>query len=553
MEEKPKNSNSEAEQGKNGEQEKKASFFAPTKAAYSNWKKASWKSPNKLFPIFCLFFIWWMISVARLPDISGKPVSSYIPSTENTRLGEVLGPIIAEQDPNKTGIIPLSNGYDAFVARYLLAEAADSSIDIQTFIWRDDATGMLMYDAMKSAADRGVRVRLLLDDNNSKPEKDKLLVMLDQHPNIEVRLANPVVQRNLRFLGYIVNLYRVNRRMHNKSFTVDNQVTVVGGRNIADEYFSGAEDSNFVDLDVMATGKAVNDVSTTFDRYWNSSWAYPVSILLKNEEPITEEEFDKKITDNPNVPQYIDEVKKTSLTHKIFGQEPGWEWSNVSLISDDPEKFSRSNDGTEPTMLDHLKELFKSATSSLDLVSPYFVPGREGTDEFAALAERGVKVRLLTNSLAATDVAPVHSGYAKRRIALLKSGIQLYELKTKLSAQNRVKYGYGLFGGSQSSLHAKTFGIDNSRIFVGSFNLDPRSANLDTEMGFIIDNPLLATKLSTVLDNIKDSAYEPKLNSRGKLEWHDGKGNVYTIEPDTKFLTRAIVAICMFLPIERLL
>lgn len=259
----------------------------------------------KIIPTACIFALLVIVLVmsSKLPDVSGKQPSYVMPRTGETHLDQVIDPAVAQQPSEKSGVIPLSTGYDAFAARYLLAESAERSIDIQTYIWRNDTTGRLMFDVIRRAADRGVKVRLLIDDNNTM-DMDPLLVMLDQHPNIEVRLANPFAQRSFRILAYATDFARLNRRMHNKSFTVDDQAAVVDGRNIGDEYFAIAEESNFIDLDVLAVGKVVHDVSSKFDLYWNSDIAYPVSLLLTDVEPLDGEEFTAQIANDPIVPEY---------------------------------------------------------------------------------------------------------------------------------------------------------------------------------------------------------------------------------------------------------
>lgn len=506
----------------------------------------------KIIPTACIFALLVIVLVmsSKLPDVSGKQPSYVMPRTGETHLDQVIDPAVAQQPSEKSGVIPLSTGYDAFAARYLLAESAERSIDIQTYIWRNDTTGRLMFDVIRRAADRGVKVRLLIDDNNTM-DMDPLLVMLDQHPNIEVRLANPFAQRSFRILAYATDFARLNRRMHNKSFTVDDQAAVVDGRNIGDEYFAIAEESNFIDLDVLAVGKVVHDVSSKFDLYWNSDIAYPVSLLLTDVEPLDGEEFTAQIANDPIVPEYKKKLITMTLVDRMLNKQFEWEWDDVVVLSDSPTKLLPDVQNTEPVLLDQLIKLFGVTKHALDLVSPYFVPGEKGTDAFTDLAQQGITVRILTNSLAATDVSAVHAGYAKRRKDLLESGVQLYELKPTID--QKIKNKYNIFNTSDSSLHAKTFGMDGDRVFVGSFNFDPRSANLNSEMGFVITSQTLAAKLAYALDNILNASYEVTLNDANKLEWRDDQGIVYTTEPETSVLNRIVVKILLVLPIEGLL
>jgi putative cardiolipin synthase len=516
------------------------------------WKSASWKSPLKIIPTACVFALLVIVLVmsAKLPDVSSKQPSSVLMRTGETHLDQVIDPAVAQQSSDSSGVIPLSTGYDAFAARYLLAESAERSIDIQTYIWHDDTTGRLMFDAVHRAADRGVKVRLLIDDNNTSG-MDPLLVMLDQHPNIEVRLANPFAQRDFRIIAYLTDFTRLNRRMHNKSFTVDDQAAVVGGRNIGDEYFAIAEESNFIDLDVLAIGKVVHDVSSKFDLYWNSDIAYPVSMLLTDVEPMGRGAFADQIINDPIVPEYKNKLITMTLVDRMLNKQLEWEWDSVVVLSDSPAKLLPDVQNTEPILLDQLIKLFGVTKYTLDLVSPYFVPGEKGTSAFTDLAQQGVNVRILTNSLAATDVSAVHAGYAKRRKDLLENGVQLYELKPTID--QKVKKKYNIFSTSDSSLHAKTFGIDGDRVFVGSFNFDPRSANLNSEMGFVITSRALTERLAYALDNIKNAAYEVTLNDAGQLEWHDNQDITYVTEPETSVLNRIVVKILSILPIEGLL
>lgn len=491
-----------------------------------------------------------------LPPLGARTASAALPDTADTRLGQAIMPLAAGH-PGRSGIHALSDGRDAFAARALLARGAERSLDVQYYIWRDDLTGTLMLDALRSAAARGVRVRLLLDDNNTAG-LDPVLAALDREPNVEVRLFNPFGSRGWRSLGYLTDFSRLNRRMHNKSFTVDNQVTIVGGRNVGDEYFGVAGDMLFIDLDVLAVGPVVQEVSQDFDRYWNSASAYPVAALVDPAEAQASGALAAhaaQLRARPEAQRYLDAMRASPFVEQLTGRRLPLEWSKTELVSDDPAKVL-GNAPQDSRMVVDLGKLLGEPKRQVDLVSPYFVPSKRAAQGLVDIAHNGAKVRVLTNSLEATDVAAVHAGYAKWRHELLRAGVSLYELRRQWGPE-LPDSGRGRFGSSASSLHAKTFGVDGRSVFVGSFNLDRRSIDLNTEMGFVIDSPALAQRLGRTLDEtIPGSAYEVRLDSDGKLYWlehTDGKTVRYDQEPGTTVWKRAGVKVLSVLPIDWLL
>ena len=491
-----------------------------------------------------------------LPPLENRSPSTVVTDTGTTRLGQTIAPLVAAH-PGKTGFHPLVDGRDAFAARVLMARAAERSIDVQYYIWHKDITGTLLFEALREAADRGVRVRLLLDDNNTSG-LDGTLAALDAHPNIEVRLFNPTMTRKQRWVGLLSDFSRLNRRMHNKSFTVDNLATVVGGRNVGDEYFGAAEGVLFVDVDVLAVGEVVQEVSRDFDRYWASDSAYPADRVLSpaDKDDLAELAAAAALTEqNMAAAAYVEALLETRIVQALFEGSLVLEWANAQMISDDPAKgLGKAEPGG--LLLQKLKPVIGEPASTMDLVSPYFVPAVSGTEWFTTLAKQGVSVRILTNAQEATDVSPVHAGYAKRRKDLLKAGVKLYEMQRQSPASKAKER--GRFGSSSgSSLHAKTFAVDQSRAFIGSFNFDPRSAELNTEMGFVIDSPTLARGISETFDNIIPSrAYEVRLTESGKLNWierDEGKEVVHETEPGTNVLQRGFVQFMTLLPIDWLL
>lgn len=460
-------------------------------------------------------------------------------------------------DPSMALVYPLMNSQDAFAVRMLLAKQAQRSLDVQYYIWRADTTGLMLLRELHEAAQRGVRVRLLLDDNGVSG-MDPLLAALNQHPNAEVRLFNPFVYRKFKRLGYLTHFRMANRRMHNKAFTVDGAFSVTGGRNIGDEYFGAADGVMFADLDVLLGGGVVQEISADFDRYWRSESAYPLErIVPRAPERSFAELLLASSAYNPRQQvQYFTEVLEESpFVQKLFADELEVLWANVRLLSDDPAK-GLNKDEKGKSLLDRVTAMTGMPQERWDIISPYFVPTRSGTKMLQEVADAGVDIRILTNSLDATDVAAVHSGYGKYRKPLLEHGIELYEMR-RLMDEGVPRPILGPFGSSGASLHAKTFSIDDDILFIGSFNFDPRSAHLNTEMGVVIHHPELTEQAHDVFEKLTaDHAYIVTLNEKNRLRWLrivEGERVVYTREPQTSWYKRAAVKFMEWLPIEWML
>jgi putative cardiolipin synthase len=492
-----------------------------------------------------------------LPSLEGRSATSAFSDTGDTRLGKVLEPAAAAH-PGQSAIYPLLDARDAFAARAHLAQVAERSLDVQYYIWHKDLTGTLLFDMLRAAADRGVRVRLLLDDNNTSG-LDPVLAALDAHPNIEVRLFNPFVPRAPRWLGYLTDFSRANRRMHNKSFTADNQVTIIGGRNVGDEYFGATSGVLFTDVDVMAAGPVVRDVSDSFDRYWRSQSSYPVRLLLPPGDTgvlaglATERQA---MMEREASNAYTSALRESPFVHELMEARLPVEWAPTRMVSDDPAK-GLGLASQQSLVKEMLKVIVGEPASRISLVSPYFVPSAAAVDMFTSWAEQGLQVEILTNSLEATDVAAVHAGYAKRRHDLLDAGIALYELRRLTPGIWKDQERVGMGSSSASSLHAKTFAVDTARVFVGSFNFDPRSATLNTEMGFVIDSPVLARRVhETFEQRVPQDAYRVTLAGDGGLLWteqQDGQAVRHDSEPGTTAWQRCWVWLLSLLPIDALL
>ena len=501
-----------------------------------------------------------MLAGCALPSLENRTESSALTSSQaaSTRLGAAVAPALATH-AGLTGIYPLSDAHVAFAARMDLIRSAQRTLDIQYYIWRNDLTGTLLLEEIHEAADRGVRVRLLLDDLGIPSSLDPTLAALEAHPNIEVRLFNPFVVRKPKFIGFLTDFPRANRRMHNKSMTADSTATILGGRNIGDEYFDATDGVVFSDLDVLAVGPAAADVARDFDRYWASASSYPVERILPPVGVGQLDELERKaqaIERDPAAEAYMAALRGPHVVGKMFDDTLPFEWAKTQMISDDPAKGLR-NAPPEALIGHQLREVLGEPSREVDVVSPYFVPAASGTQYLTGLATSGITVRVLTNALEATDVAAVHSGYAKRRVELLTSGVHLYELRRLPGTHHKKEQSPGPFGSSGSSLHAKTFVVDARRVFVGSYNFDPRSAHLNTELGLVIDSPELASQIeATFLAFVPQLAYTVRLDQNGKLYWIEKNGDQeirHDTEPNTTWYGRLGVWVMSILPIESLL
>lgn len=497
-------------------------------------------------------FVFGMKLAFPLPDRNFAEEQLHLPPDTEGALGQIIAPILAAH-AGQSGVQPLADGRDAFAARVLLARAAQVSIDAQYYIWQDDTTGMILLDELRAAAARGVRVRLLVDDNGI-PGLDALLAELDAMPSADVRIFNPFTLRDPKLVSYLFDFSRLNRRMHNKSMTVDGMATVVGGRNIGDIYFEYGEGTHYFDVDALAMGPIVGEVSASFDRYWNSASAYDADLLLDPVDTPALAEVGKAARSSSMGNGYQKVVAESHLISRLKSGALDLEWGDAELIVDDPAK-GLGNVEAEDKIVERLFELIAEVDSDLDLVSAYFIPGDRGTEALTALAGNGVRVRVLTNALEATDVMPVHAAYMGYRKPLLEGGVTLYELRG--TREEQVKRSLPeVLAGSASGLHAKVFGIDGKRAFIGSFNLDPRSAQINTEMGILIDSPSIAARLSEQLDSPR-YAYHVTLDDTGGLVWTNtpqvGPPLVYHSEPNTGLLMRALIHVIGWLPVEWML
>jgi putative cardiolipin synthase len=498
---------------------------------------------------------------ATAPSLHGVEPSHALPPATGGAIDEAMVRELGDQH-GQTAVRLVEQNAMAFAYRAATAAAANSSLDVQYYIWHDDLTGRLLAAELMRAAERGVRVRVLVDDVDARAKHD-LFRVADLHPNIEVRLFNPYYSRTgtLGMLTeWVWRTKRLNRRMHNKAWIADNHVAIVGGRNIGDEYFGASRHSNFSDLDVVLTGPPVADVSAAFDIYWNDPNAVPVS-RFEGKPPKPEElarlvqmarDYPQQAGETPYLQALSDPQTRAELLAK---SPPPLAVERVRLLVDDPAKVGARTDGLDASnVLSGLVDTIAGADEELLIVSPYFVPREEGTRNLVRGVERGVRTAVLTNSLAATDVAAVHTGYARQRRELLRGGVELYEMKRKAGSEEG-RSQISLTGSSGASLHTKAMIIDRRWVYIGSMNLDPRSAYLNTEMGVLVESEALAAQVRDQFER----ATAPELSYRVVLEdgeglvWYDrvqGRPRRLEREPDASAGRRLGVTLLRVLPID---
>ena len=488
--------------------------------------------------------------------------------TTNTKTDSTdLVAAISEQNeihPDLSGYHPIVTGANAFASRSILTSMATRNIDAQYYIWHNDQAGQLLLKDLWDAAERGVIVRLLLDDFNNSAKFDQHLLRFASHPNIAVRIINPLMYRKFQTLNFVTGLPRINRRMHNKSMTFDKQITIIGGRNIGDEYLSNDKNSQFADLDVLLIGKVVADIDNSFASYWSAPISFDIQTLAtldKGETTDFLEGLDKLRADEKNnskssLDVYKTAIEDSSIDSDLINKRVPFRWTDMQFLSDDVGKLTKTVPANT-NLVHQLRTLLGSPTKRLTIISSYFVPTKDGVNTLVELAEAGIDIKILTNSFDATDVTAVHSGYSQWRPSLLRAGVKIYELKSTASEEKRENKLWKARSQSSTSLHAKTFAVDDYQVFIGSYNVDPRSANINTEMGVIINDEELAKQLHSALsDELLGQAYEVKLLENGSLQWHTveaGEKVVYDSEPRVDISDHVWLAIMSWLPIDWLL
>jgi len=466
-------------------------------------------------------------------------------SPQETELGRAVESRAAAH-PGESGIFLLPTGPEAMAARLALAEVAQRSLDLQYFMWEDDLVGNVLLGSVLAAGDRGVRVRLLLDDY-FQIGRDKKWAAVDGHPNIEVRMFNPAggvrSSKLSRAVQYAFGPKRIQGRMHNKAMVADGAAVIVGGRNMADEYFAAHEEYNFADQDVLAVGPAARAASDTFDQYWNSPLAVPITAFAKAGSPTLDEVRAAAAERRAGAKDsaYADRLRNSELIEQMKQCAVPWTWARVDVLADDPGKMLlKIEDEPAAFMKTRLAAAMDSAGHEVLMVSPYFVAGKWGLEWVRREADRGVTVRLITNSLASNDVAAAHGGYARCRKDLLRSGVEVYELRAdpERSGAERALYG----NEARNALHAKMLILDRESLFIGSFNLDQRSAKLDSQNGMLIHNPELAGRMAARFEAGTSPRYTYRVTMDGqRLTWTCEKGGrpwEYSGEPETTGMRR---------------
>ncbi|MCW5620001.1 MAG: phospholipase D family protein [Burkholderiales bacterium] len=481
------------------------------------------------------FLVLLMAACANLKPRPELPPETALPPGSDAPLDDLIA-LAETRHPGQSAFRLLSEGMEAFALRERSAALAARSLDVQTYIWHDDQTGGFLAYRLLEAAERGVRVRLLVDDMNGRGS-NLSFAALDAHPNIQVRMFNPFRSRS-GTLGFALEALhsfdRINRRMHNKSWIADNRIAIVGGRNLGDEYFSASDQVNFVDLDFAMVGPIVRDTSAVFDGYWNSPAAYPIELLAPRDVSAQALEALRKkgapsIAKASSSPYAAALRDDQAVQRLIEGDWPMYWASRYRLVADDPLKVLGKSEGLAGSnVLALLHPMIESSRSNAYIISPYFVPGANGADMLASLARSGRAVNVLTNSLAANDVAAVYGGYAQRRKPMLEGGVKLWELKPVAGMQAKSS----LFGSSGASLHTKALTVDDSLVFVGSYNLDPRSTSLNTEQGVFVENSVIAAQLNELFkaETAGAKAWAVTLEEQ-RLRWSDGE-KVYDRSPE---------------------
>jgi putative cardiolipin synthase len=474
--------------------------------------------------------------------------------TADTGLGQNIRRLHGAHNAGESGFYMVNDGIDALALRLLIAARAERTIDAQYYLIKDDTVGNLFIESLLDAADRGVRVRLLVDDMFTEG-LDAVMAAVDSHPNFEIRVFNPFARRSSRAVDGISSFSRINRRMHNKSFTVDNQITLIGGRNIADEYFGARIDVTFGDLDVLGIGPVVSDISDMFDSYWN----YPAAIPVPGFARMPDDPAAMLAATRVKLKASRDELENSRYAEAVRSQilvtidkdADAFTWAPYTVAVDSPDKSIKAKAEDADSIRTPLIKSLQNAQRELVLISPYFVPLKTGIRQIIALRERGINVSIVTNSLAANNQKMVHGGYAPSRKPLLQAGVRIFEARADATVSGSE---YVAEQSTRATLHTKAFVVDRRQLFIGSFNFDPRSAFINTELGIIIDSPRLAEQFAALTDEVlPKKTWEVFLNEEGKLRWRgleDGQEKIIRKEPQTTAWQRFVAGFYRILPIR---
>ncbi len=503
-----------------------------------------------------LFLISLFIAgCASLPKNYTKVHTTAFKHYKSTKIGRLFEKEAAKH-PGKSGFKLIPYGQDAFTARIAMARLAQKSLDLQYYIWHSDSIGLLLAYEVIKAADRGVKVRILLDDIEQSG-RDNIVAAMDAHPNIQIQLYNPFAHRNTHLFDFIEDFDRVNHRMHNKTFVMDNALVIIGGRNISDQYFAVSKESNFRDLDIAAAGPVVRQISNVYDHFWNGEWSVPISALVTQK--YTKQDLDrvrsmmKEKIAHLDFPYSLNNDVKT-LKRELISIRNSFVWAKGVYVWDDPKIMMINPDKQRNTMIEKLENRVTSVKKCLCIESAYFVPRPKGMAALERLHKKGVKVRIMTNSLASNDVVPAHAGYAGYRKALLDAGVELYELRPDAGA-NKIINKKLISSTTNSGLHTKAIVFDENAVFVGSFNLDPRSASINTEGGLYIESRQIAKEVMAFMEKgvRKENSYRVMKDEKGALKWVtdiNGTKVIYHSEPEAGVWKRFKSGLINILPLE---
>ena len=499
--------------------------------------------------ILCVFSILLLSACASLPKNYPRTESAALEDYRSTSMGQRWG-AAEDQHPGLSGFDILRYGRVAFTTRLGMIDRAEKTLDLQVYIWEADETGRILAERLARAADRGVRVRLLVDDMGKGPS-DEAIASIDAHPNIEIRIFNPFAHRGAITFDFVTDLNRVNHRMHNKVVIADNSFAIVGGRNVGDHYFSVSPNTNFRDLDIAAVGPVVREISGVFDHFWRGDWSVPISVLV--EKTYTEQDLRAGVAQlrqtiaAGSYPYVVDDDLDRLAKH-FETVEERIVWARGQVVWDDPEEGRKT--GQTEEIIKALRKKITTVDSAFMIESAYFVIGDGGVETLSNMVDRGVEVRVLTNSLVSNDVLAAHAGHANYRKQLLEAGVEVYELRPDSGVIKREWTGEAFAG-----LHTKALAFDNESVFIGSFNLDPRSAAINTEAGVYVESPELAARLQAYMDEGVEPAnsYRLKLDDDGDLVWiteDDGVEVRYEKDPLSTFGQRFTAGFIGILPVE---
>jgi len=472
-------------------------------------RKAIWKWPRRL-----ILFALISAGCASLDPIDLP--QELAPPPEHSTLWDSVGTAAAGD-----WHVLLNTGPAALDWRLRTIDSASSSIDLQTFLWHFDTSGAMVLNHLIAAAERGVEVRILIDDSFLVQE-DELILALAEHPNIEYRVFNPFKRRSggfaTRQLLNLAEFSRLDHRMHNKAMVIDNQVAIVGGRNLADAYFGLDSGANFRDLELLLGGSIVEEVSTNFDIYWNNRWSFPVESISHRKASAEQLAEARRIsTASPHV---HDEESLEEMISKWLEVVEDGDTGNAILFADNPPADNPKSSEEAPIQVaNELIDLFDSAESEILVVSAYLIPTPELERAVKRALDRGVRVRILTNSIGSNNHLAAHSAYRNHIDTLLKHGAELHE--TRIHARDRGRYILAPITRKTLALHAKAVIFDGDKVFVGSANLDPRSLRINTEMGFLVVSRPFNKKVREALESdfSTANAWRLELQSNGKVIW----------------------------------